>query len=365
MKEGNTRHIFPGGNTSKGFFSYYDYILPQTEANHIFCLKGGPGVGKSTFMRKIGDAMVKKGYDVEYLHCSSDNGSLDGVSIPKIGIALLDGTAPHVVDPKNPGAVDEIINLGEYWDLKGIKENKDNILKINRDVGITFRRAYKYLAAAKSVYDDMKDIYSRATNSAGTNIEAEKFISNELFFLPIGDTEGRCRKQFASAITPDGLVDYLDTIIPKDFSVYSVNGVPGTGACDLIGRIAKEAVIRGLDIETYYCPMEPDTKIEHLLIPQLALALTTTNKYHMLDCEHTEVIDMSRYVDQSILVENEAALEFDQLYYDLFIGRAIFTISGAKQAHDLMETFYVPYMDFDKVQAYSDKILERILEYTK
>ena len=95
MSKGKIRHMFPGGNTSQGFFSYYDYILGQEEASRIICIKGGPGVGKSTFMKQIGAEMVDKGYDVEFMHCSSDNNSLDGIVIPAIKVALLDGTAPH------------------------------------------------------------------------------------------------------------------------------------------------------------------------------------------------------------------------------------------------------------------------------
>lgn len=95
MKKGKVRRMFLGGNTSQGFFSYYDYILSQEEAAKIICIKGGPGVGKSTFMKKIGKEMLDRGYDVEYMHCSSDNNSLDGVVVPEIKVALLDGTAPH------------------------------------------------------------------------------------------------------------------------------------------------------------------------------------------------------------------------------------------------------------------------------
>jgi MoxR-like ATPase len=105
------RHLFPGGNTTKGFYSYYDYILGQQEATKIICLKGGPGVGKSTYMKRIGKVMEEEGFDIEYMHCSSDPNSLDGVVITDIKVALLDGTAPHVVDPKNPGAVDESVHL--------------------------------------------------------------------------------------------------------------------------------------------------------------------------------------------------------------------------------------------------------------
>ncbi len=95
-KHGVVRRFFPGGNTSVGFYSYYDSILGQKEANRIIILKGGPGVGKSSFMKKLGRSMEERGFDVEYHHCSSDNNSIDGVVFPKVGVALVDGTAPHV-----------------------------------------------------------------------------------------------------------------------------------------------------------------------------------------------------------------------------------------------------------------------------
>ena len=96
MQKGIIRHMFPGGNTSRGFFSYYSHILSQEAARRIFVIKGGPGVGKSTFMKKIGSELLERGYDIEFMHCSSDNNSLDGLVIPELGIAMIDGTAPHV-----------------------------------------------------------------------------------------------------------------------------------------------------------------------------------------------------------------------------------------------------------------------------
>ena len=77
--------VFPGNNTPNGFFSYYDYMVPKN-ANRVFVIKGGPGVGKSTFMTAIARDMVDKGYDVEIHHCSSDNGSIDGVVLSLIHI---------------------------------------------------------------------------------------------------------------------------------------------------------------------------------------------------------------------------------------------------------------------------------------
>ncbi len=94
-KKGKIKRVFPGGNTAKGFYSYYDNIIGK-EANRLFIIKGGPGVGKSSFMKKIGYEMIERGYDVEFHQCSSDNGSLDGIVVPDLKVAMIDGTAPQV-----------------------------------------------------------------------------------------------------------------------------------------------------------------------------------------------------------------------------------------------------------------------------
>ena len=55
--KGKIRKIFPGANTSNGFYSYFDYIIPK-DVKRIFCLKGGPGVGKKLHVNlQINDMM--------------------------------------------------------------------------------------------------------------------------------------------------------------------------------------------------------------------------------------------------------------------------------------------------------------------
>ena len=58
VAKGRLIKVFPGGNTALGFYSFYDHII-EPDAARIFVIKGGPGVGKSTFMRYIGEAMLK------------------------------------------------------------------------------------------------------------------------------------------------------------------------------------------------------------------------------------------------------------------------------------------------------------------
>lgn len=359
------RHLFPGGNTTQGFFSYYDNILSQEEATRIICLKGGPGVGKSTYMKRIGKAIEEKNYSIEYLHCSSDPDSLDGILIPAIKIAIVDGTSPHVVDPKNPGAVDYIINLGEYWDEKAIRKNRKQILQVNTAVSKLFKRAYKYLAAASYLYKDIVLIHQDAVNEAGVYIEADKIISKILTDVDVAEKVGKVRKLFASAITPKGFVNHLDSVIGCNDKVFRIIGEPGTYTSKLLNLIMEEAVKRGLDVEAFYCPIDPVNKLEHLIIKELGVVFITTNDFHNLDVVNSQIIDMNKYIEYTILNQYFDVLQYDYRLYKELLNSAVKTIHDAKKSHDYLETLYVPHMDFDKVKESENKTLDTILEYAK
>lgn len=90
-----TTHFFLGANSGQGFQNLFPRFCEPEAFDDLIVLKGGPGVGKSTLMRTVGKAMEERGETVEYLYCSGDPASLDGVHIPSIRTAIVDGTAPH------------------------------------------------------------------------------------------------------------------------------------------------------------------------------------------------------------------------------------------------------------------------------
>lgn len=92
-------NFFLGANSGAGFQTLFSEILDPEDTFDLMILKGGPGVGKNTFMREIGKTMEAAGADVEYLWCSGDPDSLDGVVIPSIRCAVCDGTSPHGMAP--------------------------------------------------------------------------------------------------------------------------------------------------------------------------------------------------------------------------------------------------------------------------
>jgi len=137
---GKIRHYFAGGNTAKGFHHFFDSNLASL--NRLWILKGGPGTGKSTLMKQIGHAWLEKGYDIEWIHCSADPDSLDGMIIPSLQIGLVDGTAPHIVEPTAPGAKEDYVNLGQAWDRKRLEAHIEEVEKYNVQIDECYQEAY-------------------------------------------------------------------------------------------------------------------------------------------------------------------------------------------------------------------------------
>ena len=72
--------FFLGANTGKGFFSLYDRFPPEGAFLHV--IKGGPGTGKSSLMRRIGQAAEARGLAVQRVLCSiTYMGGLHGCAV--------------------------------------------------------------------------------------------------------------------------------------------------------------------------------------------------------------------------------------------------------------------------------------------
>ncbi|NLA12453.1 MAG: hypothetical protein GX883_10090 [Firmicutes bacterium] len=364
MAQGKIRKMFAGSNSAYGFYSFYDQII-EDNATRIFVIKGGPGVGKSTFMKNIARELTSSGYDAEFHCCSGDSESLDGIVFPQLQIACIDGTSPHMVDPKNPGAVDEIVNLGEFWDEAKVIARRDDILSSNRETARLYRRAYRYLAGAKLFLDEVEDYYreNRCLDTAGLNRLALQAIG-EIFQEKVNKNElaRRERHLFATAITPDGPISYLDTIVSPDFRRYIISGDDGTGKNELIARVKDAAIMRNFFVEIYHCALDP-TKIDHLIIPQLKTAVLNSVTPHLLiPAGDDRLIETDAYVKNPgshLQKERELARKL----YEQSFSAAIDYIARARTVHQKLESYYSPSMRFVEINRLTEMVLEKIISY--
>lgn len=347
-------HYFPGGNTSLGFYSFYHNVLPQKKAKRIFTIKGGPGTGKSSFMKKVGEHFYNKGYDIEYHHCSSDNNSIDGVLIKQLNVALFDGTAPHIIDPINPGIIDEIIHLGDFWDEEGLKKYHSQIIETNPKVGKSFKRVYNYLKAAKHLHDDWIMFNQKYKDDVLINKVKEE-IKNHLFTYNDFSKLGEKRELFISAFTPNGIVTYIDSLIQLTDKVFVLKGGPGLGKSEILSFITEEAIKRGYNTTILHDPLTVN-RIEHIYIPELKAIIVTENEITKKKFESSFVYDLE------INKNNKEIERTIELFY-LLIEEGIKHLVNSKKLHDELENYYVPNMKFDLIKNKTDEVIKKIESY--
>lgn len=366
--KGKIRRAFPGANTCEGFYSLFENIIGP-DAQHIFIMKGGPGVGKSTFIKSIGSSLLDKGYDLEYFHCSADADSLDAMSIPSLGIVLLDGTAPHINDPKMPGLIDEIINLGEYWDENKLRKKKTEIIPIYKKNKRFFQIAFSNLREAKVVYEEIASYYAEAVDIADINKQIKHLCSEIFEGIEQGpNTKAVARRLFASSNTPSGLVNFLDLILQDVKKLYLLKGEPGTGMEKALQEVLEQALRKGQNCEAYHCSLKP-SQLEAVYLPSQQTALVRLNDRLVFEpgslpgLKSLEIIDFNQLVNTKAIQPFMADISDAKERLQKCFERAWEKLRQAKAVHDILENAYVEAMDFGAINQKRDMILDRILKY--
>ncbi len=333
-------HLFPGGNTPKGFFSYYHEILDQTSVGRLAVIKGGPGTGKSTFMKNLGTRLERAGEPVTYLHCSSDPDSLDGLFLKRHNSAIVDGTAPHVTDPRYPGGADIILNFCDFIGEE-MQTHAEEIKKLNRDISCFFDAGYCYLNAASA----LGRLMHKKSAACLVHEEINRFIADFLKRLSGYPAEGVTKTMFLSAMSPYGFRNYLKDVLADRF-VVMIQADTGDATSHILQGLVNACRSRRIDMEIYPCPMNPEEP-EHLVFPSANLALTVANGYH---AHHNP--------DEVIYFSDFCCREYDnateRIHYRNLLLAAVDEFSKAKKLHDRLEELYIPNVDFSRMESLTD-----------
>lgn len=349
---------FLASNSSEGFVSYFDRNYDYNDDWHAYIIKGGPGTGKSSFMKYVAVKATDKGYSIELCPCSSDPDSLDGVIIKEIKTIILDGTSPHVVEPRMPGICEEIINLGEFWDFKKLRECADKIISVTAKNKRFHKTAAAYISAAgELIYDSFK-LSQRFTNVR----KAETFglrLANNLIPRPNKQTAKEWVR-FIGGVTPKGVVAFKGTV--EDFykNIIVIDDKYGAVANAILERVRQVALEKGYEIITLKNPFLPSKQIDHILIPELSIAVVREYEYIKFGDEHRR-IHSRRFYDINVLRECRQRLTFNRrVARELLLG-AIDALSLAKTTHDKLEKYYIDTMDFDAMTLFAEQKAKEIL----
>ncbi len=119
----------------------------------------------------------------------------------------------------------------------------------------------------------------------------------------------------------------------------------------------------GVSVEAFHCALDP-RKLEHVLLPELGVAITVAAEPHVASVSHPcQVIDMNECVDRENAAQYAGLAAYNQRLCLELIDQAVAALARAKKLHDLLETYYIPNMDFAAINTVRERTLARILRY--
>ena len=154
-----------------------NYVANLTEGLAArYFIKGRPGTGKSTFLKKLAERAMASGYDVEVYYCSFDKESLDMVTVPELSFAVFDSTAPHELFPE--GERDTVLDFYLEAHLSGIDERYESVLEpIKKRYALKTAEGRSALSLAMGYIAEAEYYLADEASFSGAIRVAEKIIS--------------------------------------------------------------------------------------------------------------------------------------------------------------------------------------------
>ncbi|MBR3691907.1 MAG: hypothetical protein IKL89_04340 [Clostridia bacterium] len=350
-------HYFFGANTAEGFASFRDDYLPPAERRRVCILKGGPGTGKSGLMRRVAEYAGAAGIPCAYYHCASDPESLDAVVFPTRGTAVVDGTAPHVVEAECPGAVEDYISFSPYWDSAAIGRRREEIEAVGGRMRSEFAAAGRYLSAAAALAANTLECALGGTSREALHRRGRALARR---YIPAERRGGgRVMRTFLGAVTPEGRRFFDHTVTGLCERVVVLEDRLGL-APFVLAPVLSAARGAGLLAIAGHCPLNPK-KLEHILLPELGVAFVSATPDHPMAAAGTRGVRTDHIPDKEYLSAHQSRLREDERRAARLVDSAVEALARAKTHHDRLEACYTPYMNFAGIDRLAEAVSEKVL----
>ena len=360
MEQSTAPRFFLGANAKTGFFSLYDGFTDPAAGDFLWVIKGSPGCGKSSFMRRIGQAAERSGLRAEYILCSGDPDSLDGVYFPERRVAYVDGTAPHVIEASYPGAASLYLDLGAYLDAGALEDHLAEIMELNRQYKALYAAAYALLGAGAALLPKNQPGLVGGAAMDRLNRRVDGIAARE---LPPRNKQAAVMHRFLSARSCQGHVVLTDTLQTLCRRIFLLDNAFGLGHAAL-ERLASLAEARGWDAIRCHDPLEPE-QLEALILPERSLGFLAVEDASALSgTEGVRHLRLDALAARTLDPGLRPLLRQRRKESRALLRAAEETLAQAKALHDALEAIYHPHVDFDGVGALAEDHIRWLLEAT-
>lgn len=346
--------FFAASNSAHGFHSYYSDCFDAREIGRVYVIKGGPGTGKSRFMREVSKCGEANGWRAKMIYCSSDADSLDGVILQKDGevVALLDGTAPHVYEPNLPGVREEIVNLGDFWDSKRLRADRDRIEELNQTKRQAYRMAYRYLSAYGSVYENRAEKLLPYMRRDAIADYARKLMQQ------VATGKSFCTQTaLISSIGMRGILGF-DTYLSQSKKRYLIEDCKGCGEL-LLTELYRVASEKRLCVRVSRDPILPEI-IDGLFLMESGIAFVL-HSWEEIPYPHHR-ISTRRFVRISKMGAVRESVRFDSRMCQAMLDGVFEQMDVIRQSHFTLEAIYSQAMDFDKKEEFTKNFCNSLFD---
>lgn len=350
-KQGLIRYVFVNSHTSQGFHTFIPELIQGIGS--VYILKGAPGSGKSTFIRLAGEIMSERGFEVEFWISALDAITPDGVYIPQLDLAVINGSLPESIEPRYPGVRDQLINMGEYLDRDIVMPHRAEIIKLIDGMNTSRQEVYNLLKEAGQVKAEIRRLNSRQLNIGKLEILIQQ-LGTEILENRPGE-----KHYFSGAVTADGLVDYVNELSGACQKRYIFQGPSGSGKSTAINELARQARTAGYFLEYYHSGLEAENLVM-VIIRNLQIALIEADGVEIPLKPWDVVVDLSSCLDAD---NNSKLNEGTSIYYRNFESlmlKAQHELEKANQMNKDLKKIYSSAMDFAGLDQLRTKLLEEI-----
>lgn len=343
---------FAGCNSDRGFVNLFSDFFDEAELSSLYIIKGGPGTGKSTFMRSVAMEAQGRGYPTECFLCGSDPSSLDAVTVRKGDrtVCVIDGTSPHAYDSRFPGAVSRIIDFGTFRRDSLLNENRRRIIDLCEKKKDAFEFAYKYLCALSVIRRDVEAVVSRTADRQKIKAFAHRIVSS----LPnSGRGSARVKYRTREGFTMCGGVRIA---APENVRLWSVCGVEGSHV-EMLTALSAELFRAGHSHTVFRDCIDPD-KISALYIEDQGILISPTSR-RIPNCERN--INLSRFLSEEKLKDTRAKRRFSEKCMVSLAEGVTVSLKEAFTYHSELEGIYKEAMDFVSLDRYTKELADTIL----
>lgn len=340
--------FFLGANSHINFVSYFKQLQEQSDSMQLLILKGGPGSGKSSLMKRVLKYALLHNHAVELIPCASDPDSIDAFIDKTADFAMMDGTSPHTEDPSLPGANHHILYTGDLWDTAYLYKYKSEIKDLNGRIEGYHKGAGSYIKAASALLHENL-LYSRKYINKSALSDLAKEICQSF-------SKGNYEKEkvrLLSAVSVGEIKYFKETLPLLADKIFVIEDDFGGAADFLIKNIKHTAECIGAQTISCPCSIMPE-KTDHIIIPEARIAVVTKNRFLPIDFgEKKSAGEFYRKMPDRLLLEQR------QSDAQNLLSKACTLVKEAKLLHDDLEDIYKNAMDFSGMDSFFDDIIKK------